>query len=70
MPVNGAMSQLAAVHARDSWGVAEYWFLDDPDNPLLLKMSFIASPDASPAEEGIIRQLQAGIGFAITSLNY
>lgn len=70
VPVNGAMSQLAAVHARDSWGVAEYWFLDDPDNPLLLKMSFIASPDASPAEEGIIRQLQAGIGFAITSLNY
>ena len=70
VPVNGEMSQLAAVHARDSFGVAEYWFLDDPDNPLLLKMSFIAAPDASPTQEGILRQLLAGVGFAVTSINY
>ncbi|MEZ5336736.1 MAG: hypothetical protein R3F46_00595 [bacterium] len=70
VPVNGEMSQLAAVHARDSFGVAEYWFLDDPDNPLLLKMSFIASPDASPNQAGILRQLLAGVGFAVTSINY
>jgi hypothetical protein len=70
VPVNGAMSQLRAVHARDSLGMAEYWFLNDPDNPLLLKMSFIASPDASPASEGMTRQMLAGTGFAITSINY
>ncbi len=70
VPVNGAMSQLEAVHVRDSYGMAEYWFLDDPDNPLLLKMSFIAIPEASPSEGGIARQLQAGIGFAVTSINF
>lgn len=70
VPVNGEMSQLEAVQARDSFGLAEYWFLNDPGNPLLLKMSFIASPDASPSPGGIERQLQTGVGFAITSINY
>lgn len=70
VPVNGAMSQLRALHARDSLGMAEYWFLNDPDNPLLLKMSFIASPGASPASEGMTRQMLSGTGFAITSINF
>ena len=70
VPVNGEMSQLAAVHARDSLGMAEYWFLADPANPLLLKMSFIASPDASPDRDGMTRQMLVGTGFAITSINF
>jgi hypothetical protein len=39
--VNGARTDLPALRCRDSHGLAEYWILDDLDNPLLLKLSFI-----------------------------
>jgi hypothetical protein len=40
--VNGERSALPALLAIDNLGLAEYWVLDDPDNPLILKVSFIA----------------------------
>ena len=48
--VNGARLRLPAILARDSAGLAEYWILDDADNPLVLKLSYLpgANTDADP----------------------
>jgi hypothetical protein len=40
--VNGRRADLPAVRCTDSVRLAMYWILDDADNPLLLKMSYIA----------------------------
>jgi len=52
--VNGERSALPALLAMDSLGLAEYWVLDDPDNPLILKVSFNAPKNlldaVSPAD--------------------
>jgi hypothetical protein len=46
--VNGARADLPALRCRDSLGLAEYWILDDPANPMLLKLSFIPPDELLP----------------------
>lgn len=48
--VNGARVMLPALHCHDSLGMAEYWVLDDPENPLLLKLSFLPPEGLKPIE--------------------
>lgn len=47
--VNGARVRLPALLARDGAGLAEYWILDDADNPLVLKLSYL--PSANTEDE-------------------
>jgi hypothetical protein len=47
--VNGRRADLPALRCTDSVRLAMYWILDDPENPLLLKMTYIA-PSLAEAE--------------------
>ena len=38
--------------------------------PILLKMSFISVPEVSPGNSGMARQINAGTGFAVTTINF
>ena len=56
--VNGRRADLPAIRCTDSVRLATYWFLDDADNPLLLKMTYIApalaeSEPPRPAEKPV-----------------
>lgn len=45
--VNGVAVSLPALLARDNLNLANYFILDNPDNPLLLKMSYIPPAEAA-----------------------
>jgi hypothetical protein len=51
--INGARLRLPAIFARDSAGLAEYWILDDAENPLVLKLSYLpaVNTQASNADQ-------------------
>jgi hypothetical protein len=51
--VNGTRLRLPAIIARDTAGLAEYWILDDADNPLVLKLSYLpsANTEETPADQ-------------------
>jgi hypothetical protein len=65
--VNGERTRLAALHARDSLGLAEYWVLDDSDNPLVLKLTYTLG-DGGDAED--LSFVEKGGGYAITSIDF
>lgn len=65
--VNGERARLAALYARDSLGLAEYWVLDDPDNPLVLKLTYGLGDAADDAGMSFV---QKGGGYAITSIDF
>lgn len=65
--VNGERVRLSALHARDSLGLAEYWLLDDPGNPLVLKLTYTMG-DAG--QDGGMSFVQKGGGYAITSIDF
>ncbi len=65
--VNGRRADLPAIRCTDSVRLAQYWILDDPANPLLLKMTYIAPalaeseppvPAVKPATPGQSEQEQ------------
>jgi hypothetical protein len=68
--VNGAVVDLPAVRAVDSLLLAEYWFLDDPGNALLLKMSYLPLQNPSPAQGGWAGIINSGGGFAVTEIDF
>jgi hypothetical protein len=68
--VNGAVVDLPAVRAMDSLLLAEYWFLDDPANPLLLKMSYLPLQNVDPADSGWAGVINSGGGFAVTEIDF
>jgi hypothetical protein len=68
--INGVRSELPALTAVDSIGLAEYWILDDPANPLVLKMSFIPPP-IEDAEAALgLGLVETGAGYAITEIDF
>lgn len=68
--VNGAAVDLPALRAVDSMLLAEYWILDDPANPLLLKLSYLPLQEADPAARGWAAMVNAGGGCAITQIDF
>ncbi|MCH7472007.1 hypothetical protein IIA79_03540 [bacterium] len=68
--VNGKRVDLWAIRAADSAGLADYWILDDPGNPLVLKMSYKPAPLADPSGLEAEDMFAAGGGFAITEINF
>ena len=68
--LNGERLQIPAFKAADSLGLAEYWILDDPANPLVLKMGFI--PPANGAEDlaDSLDLVAAGAGYALAEINF
>lgn len=68
--VNGARVRLPAIKAHDSLGLAEYWILDDPDNPLVLKLTYISgwAPGTTDGAEGY--SIFSGGGFAVVEINF
>lgn len=68
--VNGARVRLPAIKAHDSLGLAEYWILDDPDNPLVLKLTYISNWAAggTAGTEGYC--IFNGGGFAVVEINF
>lgn len=51
--VNGRRADLPAIRCTDSVRLAMYWILDDADNPLLLKMTYIA-PSLAETEPPVV----------------
>ena len=49
--VNGVQVNLPCLTATDSLGLAQYWILADPANPLLLKLTYVTG-SGEPAAEG------------------
>ena len=68
--INGERSELPALQAVDGIGLAEYWILDDPDNPLVLKMNFIppAIEDGEAAQG--LGLIETGAGYAVTEIDF
>jgi len=54
--VNGALVELPALRLRDSAGRCDYWLLDDPLNPLILKQSLrpVALDPPAPGGTGAV----------------
>ena len=68
--INGVRSELPALRAVDSIGLAEYWILDDPRNPLVLKMSFIP-PVIEDAEVALgLGLVETGAGYAVIEIDF
>jgi hypothetical protein len=62
--VNGERTRLMALAATDSLGASEYIILDDPDNPLLLKLSYSGEDTAGGG------LLESGAGYAVVSIDF
>jgi len=58
--VNGERTRLPALRCRDSLGLAEYWVLDDQDNPLVLEATYL----------GLEPAIAAASGYAITEIDF
>jgi len=67
--VNGERTQLAALRLSDSLGLAEYWVLNDVENPLMLKMSFIP-PEGGFNGDTPLGLVQAGAGYAVVEIDF
>ncbi|MBN2082658.1 hypothetical protein JW859_10705 [bacterium] len=68
--INGERSALPAVRATDSQGLADYWILDDPDNPLVLKLSFVPPETEEEDHGGELGLLEAGAGYAVVEVDF
>lgn len=68
--VNGRAVDLPALRAVDSMLLAEYWFLDDADNPLLLKLSYLPLQSQNEGLTGWAAMVNAGGGCAITRIDF
>jgi hypothetical protein len=68
--VNGAAVDLPAIRAIDTLLLAEYWFLDDPANPMLLKLSYLPLQEADPSSAGWAALINAGGGCAVTQIDF
>jgi len=58
--VNGERTRVPALRCADSLGVAEYWVLDDEENPLVLEATYL----------GLEPAIAAASGFAITEIDF
>ena len=67
--VNGERVQLPALRMTDSLGLAEYWVLNDPRNPLVLKLSFLP-PAEGLADDQPLGLVEAGAGYAVVNLDF
>jgi len=72
--VNGERASLPAIRARDSRGLMECWVLDDPANPLILKLSFLPPDgDELPPPNTVGESLgviAAGAGYAVVDIDF
>jgi hypothetical protein len=68
--VNGEAVSLPALRAVDSMLLAEYWFLDDPANPLLLKLSYLPLQEPQLDARGWSAMINAGGGCAVTRIDF
>jgi hypothetical protein len=72
--VNGERASLPAVRAEDSRGLMECWILDDPGNPLVLKLSFLPPDgDELPPTTTVgepLGVIAAGSGYAVVDIDF
>ena len=74
--VNGERVILPCIYAVDNIGLAEYWILDNADNPLIMKMSYLPRKgfalqgNAAGEELNFGEVAQSGGGYAITEINF
>jgi hypothetical protein len=74
--VNGERMILPCIYAVDNIGLAEYWILDDPANPLIMKMSYLpaavgsVTPKAAGTALNFGDMAQSGAGYAITEISF
>jgi hypothetical protein len=59
--VNGRRADLPAIRCTDSIRLAMYWILDDADNPLLLKMTYIAPSLAETEPPVVPAKVEGGV---------
>ena len=68
--VNGARVRLPAIKATDSLGLAEYWILDNPDNPLVLKLTYISGWATGGTGGAQGYNVFNGGGFAVVEIDF
>ena len=68
--INGERLALPGLRAVDSQGLADYWILDDPANPLVLKLTFIPPEEESTGGDAELGLIEAGAGYAVVEVDF